>query len=109
SVNRRARFSGVRSVSGSGPPAARTASATRSPGARVTNPGRATRPTTLTTSSWGGLLVGAAAGGVNCGGASSTRGRAPQTETTTPATRAAASTTNTSTPAQPGSTRAPTS
>src|SRR3954447_15307148 len=44
-----ARFTDAGSASGSRPPAAWTASATRDPDGRVTSPGRATRPTTETT------------------------------------------------------------
>src|SRR4051812_21099848 len=44
-----ARFTDAGSASGSSPPAASTASATRDPDGRLTSPGRATRPTTETT------------------------------------------------------------
>ena len=56
----RAMFKPMVSAPSTAPPAARSASAIRAPGARVTSPGVCTKPTTLTTTGWSGPAVGLA-------------------------------------------------
>src|SRR5690606_13757732 len=110
SASRRARLSWDRSASGSAPPAASTASATRAPGARRTSPGRCTSPVTATTISAGALGVAAGATvTTGDGGTGSTRGRDHQASAAAPATTTAATAASARTPGRPGSKAAPAS
>ena len=96
------------------PPAACSASATRAPGARVTNPGLCTRPTTLTTTGRSGLApgladdLGLAVDAFSTGGSLADitgAGRSRSSVNTVTSTASAATIANPIAPARPGSAR----